>query len=186
MTGQPWWHQPADDPSDGDGSEGSGSGAGAAPDPAQAAAALLGTVMTEAGRFLSTVQGRMSLPGESLPIATGSQECLACPVCRAIAALRAVDPDDVDRFAAGLTALLDGLTPRATDTDADGAAGAPPGAGAEGEAPAGREAGPRRTGPHRPRRPTRPRTHVEHVPLDEDGPLAGDDAHDEPPDEPEP
>jgi hypothetical protein len=55
------------------------------------------------------------------PIATGSAECCACPICRAIAAMRDPDPAFAERlatgagdFAAGLASLLRSLSPSAT------------------------------------------------------------------------
>lgn len=176
--------------STGDRREGFGS-AGASwqgSDPSAQAAAVLGTVAQEAGRLIAALQERLASPTDGPAIATGSAECLVCPVCRAIAALRTVDPEAVERLtaaAAGLVATVrmpsagptdestHGSYGRSADGEGSTAAAGPEGTTgttADRAGPSDGDAGPGER-PRRPRssRPTRPRApRVEKVALDDD------------------
>jgi hypothetical protein len=83
----------------------------------------------EAERLVATVLATMSsgaLFGAARgPVATGSDECCVCPVCRVIAAMREPNPEFAERvatgagdFAAGVASLLRSLaTPPPPDPE---------------------------------------------------------------------
>ena len=67
----------------------------------------LGSAAQEAARLLESLTSWLGDRGVSAPpIATGSRECRACPICLALAALRDHHPEVVDQLGRAAEALV--------------------------------------------------------------------------------
>ena len=67
----------------------------------------LGSAAQEAARLLDAVSGWLDQRGiSSMPIATGSAECRACPICIGLSAVREHHPEVVDQLGRAAEALV--------------------------------------------------------------------------------
>ena len=83
----------------------------------------LGSAAEEAAKLLGAAQGWLRGQFGSEHLATGSPECVACPVCQAVGALRHVRPETVEHlldatasFVAALKTAVVGEQPVARPT----------------------------------------------------------------------
>lgn len=67
----------------------------------------LGSAAHEAGRLMDALREWLDARGvPSTPIATGSAECRACPVCLALSAVREHHPEVVEQLGRAAEAML--------------------------------------------------------------------------------
>ena len=67
----------------------------------------LGTAGQEASRLVDSLKEWLDARGlADVPLATGSAECRACPICLALSALRDRNPEVVDQLGKAAEALL--------------------------------------------------------------------------------
>ena len=69
----------------------------------------LGSAAEEAARLLSAVEGWARTRLDSEHVATGGAQCLACPLCQAISAVRQVKPETVDHLLASAASFVAAL-----------------------------------------------------------------------------
>jgi hypothetical protein len=67
-------------------------------------------VITALAAFSMATRGWVASRGDGHRVATGSGECCACPVCRALTAIQDPSPELVERLATGAADVATGVT----------------------------------------------------------------------------